>query len=439
MPLQSSGAISLSDIQTEFGGSNPIGLNEYYAAATGIPGSGTISLADFYGASACDTTTAPTLTNSYTVSGVNQSYGRYFQVTSSKYYFGHYAYNSTQGSMYIRNHDDTGEIMVTRPGGGAAYDYFGQVAVDESTNTMVVAAYNMAAAGSNSGGGAFWFNATTGAYLNISKTTTYGGWSVWGQGIQGPRWGDPIYAADDRFFICCPSDRCGTSTTYGSVWVYNAAGTLITNRLGNSGTGSTPGNANGVGFTISSVGDGRVMAPVTYSATAGKIVVYDYDLNVLHQWTKPAGTGQFWGVSPSIGQGVIAVGAPEAYNASSPGHVYLYDYNYNLQNTIVSPTNTPGFGGSTIKVGNGRIIIADASYTGTQTRQGRVYIYNLTGGLVDTIDTPNPLNQGLFGQYPDGHISKYDLMFLTRAQAINNYTSYFEKYSTPENAGCSGP
>lgn len=52
MTLQSSGAISLANVQTEFGGSNPIGINEYYGVAAGVPGSGTISLNDFYGKSA---------------------------------------------------------------------------------------------------------------------------------------------------------------------------------------------------------------------------------------------------------------------------------------------------------------------------------------------------------------------------------------------------
>ena len=50
MALQSSGAISHSDIQGEFGGSNPISLSEYYSAATGVPASGNaLSLSDFYG------------------------------------------------------------------------------------------------------------------------------------------------------------------------------------------------------------------------------------------------------------------------------------------------------------------------------------------------------------------------------------------------------
>lgn len=62
MPLPSSGPLSLNDIQTEFGGSNPISLSEYYAGGglvpagtTGtngaVPSSGTISISNFYGTS----------------------------------------------------------------------------------------------------------------------------------------------------------------------------------------------------------------------------------------------------------------------------------------------------------------------------------------------------------------------------------------------------
>lgn len=62
MPLPSSGPLSLSDIQTEFGGSNPIGINEYYAGGSyvpagtsgtygAVPSSGTISIQNFYGTS----------------------------------------------------------------------------------------------------------------------------------------------------------------------------------------------------------------------------------------------------------------------------------------------------------------------------------------------------------------------------------------------------
>jgi hypothetical protein len=63
MTLQTSGAIDLGQIQTEFGGANPISISEYYAGAGyvpsgtsgtngAVPSSGTISFSSFYGTSA---------------------------------------------------------------------------------------------------------------------------------------------------------------------------------------------------------------------------------------------------------------------------------------------------------------------------------------------------------------------------------------------------
>lgn len=62
MALPPSGPLSLADIQTEFGGSNPISLSEYYAGGAYVPAgtsgtngpvptSGTISISNFYGTS----------------------------------------------------------------------------------------------------------------------------------------------------------------------------------------------------------------------------------------------------------------------------------------------------------------------------------------------------------------------------------------------------
>lgn len=59
MTLPSSGTINHKMIQDEFGGSNPISMTEYYGADTGIPGSGTIKLSDFYGKSSGPTPPPP--------------------------------------------------------------------------------------------------------------------------------------------------------------------------------------------------------------------------------------------------------------------------------------------------------------------------------------------------------------------------------------------
>ena len=51
MTLPASGAISMAQIQTEFGGTNPISLSEYYGVAAGVPASGAIGMNSFYGTS----------------------------------------------------------------------------------------------------------------------------------------------------------------------------------------------------------------------------------------------------------------------------------------------------------------------------------------------------------------------------------------------------
>lgn len=59
MAMPSSGAINFGQLQTEFGGSNPIGINEYYRSGTyvppltanaSVPTSGAISMSNFYSA-----------------------------------------------------------------------------------------------------------------------------------------------------------------------------------------------------------------------------------------------------------------------------------------------------------------------------------------------------------------------------------------------------
>jgi hypothetical protein len=56
MALQSSGAISFANLQTEFGGSHPITMGEY-SSFSGIGATSEVSLDDFYGLSASHTVT----------------------------------------------------------------------------------------------------------------------------------------------------------------------------------------------------------------------------------------------------------------------------------------------------------------------------------------------------------------------------------------------
>lgn len=77
------GAASLSDIQTEFGGSNPISLSEYYGAIPSIPSSGAISIDDFRGKQNVFVLTSDTFTSSITLTAndINGSAGAWIGVS----------------------------------------------------------------------------------------------------------------------------------------------------------------------------------------------------------------------------------------------------------------------------------------------------------------------------------------------------------------------
>lgn len=91
MALPSTGELALTDIQTEFGGSNPISLSEYYAGGSyvasgtsgtngAVPTSGEIAVSDFYGTQSGITITVTEGTTSiinHNASSNAQIYGWY--------------------------------------------------------------------------------------------------------------------------------------------------------------------------------------------------------------------------------------------------------------------------------------------------------------------------------------------------------------------------
>jgi hypothetical protein len=70
MALQADGTIKFSEVQAEFGGTNPISISEYYGSDT-VPASGVISLSDFYGTSSVAVTLQNASASDITFGGVS--------------------------------------------------------------------------------------------------------------------------------------------------------------------------------------------------------------------------------------------------------------------------------------------------------------------------------------------------------------------------------
>ncbi len=99
MVMQSSGQIKLSEIATEFGGSAPHTMSEYYGSDT-VPASGEITMSDFYGTS----------NTTYTVAtgGTITTYGNYKIHTFN---------SSSTFTVTTLGTDDTVEYLVVAGGG----------------------------------------------------------------------------------------------------------------------------------------------------------------------------------------------------------------------------------------------------------------------------------------------------------------------------------
>jgi len=112
MVLQSTGAISLLDIATEFGGTTPHSVSEYYAQDSGIPGTGPISFSDFYGKQAQVDVTASAITNQRLNAG-DTRYGWRYQNSGSFFWSSYTSGTTTLGIQVLK----AGTFMIT----GQAY------------------------------------------------------------------------------------------------------------------------------------------------------------------------------------------------------------------------------------------------------------------------------------------------------------------------------
>lgn len=115
MALQASGAITLAQVQAEFGGANPISLSEYYGAASGVPASGSISLSHFYGKSAYHSTSRATAVPMSKTTGIytNTSWTSTWTTTWTTTWTSHSGCQSTQLSRQTSVSTSAGKVRQT--------------------------------------------------------------------------------------------------------------------------------------------------------------------------------------------------------------------------------------------------------------------------------------------------------------------------------------
>lgn len=282
MTLPSSGALSLADIQGEFGGANPISLSEYYAGGglvpagtTGtygaVPSSGAISIQNFYGTSNAftfyisgDTANADLRTLAINA-GWNQNAPLTAVVNSGVYV---YATNTSTPALTINGSFPNGIILsndgfIVGMGGaggtGAAGPSFGGngnaggVALSVSVGVGI---YNYNVVGGGGGGGGGGAGGTTGDPCSGYESTGGGGGGGGRSGrtdSSGGAGGDTSNAysggagGNGNVTSAGSGGVPGPNASYGGDggnWGTSGSGDALNTSVGGAGGACTSGNSN---------------------------------------------------------------------------------------------------------------------------------------------------------------------------------------------------
>ncbi len=181
-------------------------------------------------------------------------------------------------------------------------------------------------------------------------------------------------------------------------------------------------NAN-FGESVAAVGTNRFAASAPYFkvappfqipiTNAGIAYLYDLNTNLVATLKNPdPRTDDYFGwTMASVGVDLVAVGAPYKNVVTPPpaslllpkvGAVYLFDYNGTYLRSLNHPTpswNDPdSFGLAIAPLGTDRILIgAPKDEVGTTNEAGKVFLFDLNGGLLQTLPSPQPAASGAFG------------------------------------------
>ena len=256
MALQSSGAISLNDIQTEFGGTNPISMSEYYRGGayvtdnnTGVPTSGAININGFYGGTKQFSYTFSSsaqevdLNSTLTTAGWNGSDPVVVTINSSVYLWSD---NTSTGGLTISSAFN-GLLTITNNGyiigrGGNAGQAGGPALVNNATGVILTNASGAFIAGGGGGGGG-----------------RGGGGAGGGNGVGGYRESPPTSYTAGVGGAIGQNGTNGQSGAY-SGGSYNGAG--LGGGAGGGGAGAEPRTDGYAGYGASG-GGGRVLTVST--------------------------------------------------------------------------------------------------------------------------------------------------------------------------------
>ena len=137
------------------------------------------------------------------------------------------------------------------------------------------------------------------------------------------------------------------------------------------------------------------------TTSIGSFFVFDYNWNLVKTLQSPEpDTNTNYGGSVAINGNYFVVGESGATvdEYESAGRAYVYDTDWNLVSTLQSPTpEADAEFGIDVSIAGDLVVVGEGKGDVTNGDEGKVYVFNLNGNLLDVIVSPEPEMGAQFG------------------------------------------
>ena len=376
MTLPTSGPLTFSDIQTEFGGTNPIALNEYYAggglvpAGTSgtygaVPSSGALSVQNFYGTSALIPIYIEEVFSTYLYTGTGSA-----QTITNGIDF-----STNGGLLWLKARNDTRNNWLYDTNRGYQYGLRSDLDFAETTTSDALTAFN------NNG-----FSIGTSSNINASGNTLVS-WSF----RQQPKFFDVVtYTGAGTANPSNISHNLGSTPGFIMVKQYSASGNNWI--CYHTSLGNTQGIIlNGTGAAITSSNLWNNTSPTSTQFTVGtSAAVNGSGSYVAYLFAHNAGGFGATGTDNVISCGTFDANNGEVINLGYEPQWLLYKdssstSNWRIADTMRGLTNLPGTNAYTIQQlvpnstavegSNSGPVLTSTGFTWNQSGGGNKHIY----------------------------------------------------------------
>ncbi len=271
----------------------------------------------------------------------------------------------------------------------APWNYGCSVAVNE--DIVVVGEYSEEVEGNRRAGKAQIFDLDGNLMVTLQSPTPQGSGSF----------GLSVAIRGDIILIGEPGATVDGKTWVGKGYIYNSDGSLQATIQS-----PIPMNSEGFGWTLCFSGDTIVVedayADVEDMLKAGMVHLYDSDGNFLEtiQSPEPSARAEFG--HPVVGfEGIFVVGEHLARVGDTvrAGKAYIFDSGGDLLATLQSPEPQIGaFFGQSIAVSGNIVVVGEyLSEVEGNSQAGRAHIFDAEGNLLASLQSPEPEASAMFG------------------------------------------